>query len=134
MALTEEQIKRLDKLDFSLGGGFADFMENENKWNVSKDKFLFVGLGGKGSQTVAKLKTEICKQLICDKETRKPKNVEYLAIDSSIDDLEKLCKKSFGQVGLSVDPTNPEVCQLYSPDAAAKLEQRISYRIILLHG
>lgn len=124
MALTEEQIKRLDKLDFSLGGGFADFMENENKWNVSKDKFLFVGLGGKGSQTVAKLKTEICKQLICDKETRKPKNVEYLAIDSSIDDLEKLCKKSFGQVGLSVDPTNPEVCQLYSPDAAAKLEQK----------
>ena len=124
MALTDEQIKRLDKLDFSLGGGFSDFMTNGNKLDVSKDKFLFVGLGGKGSQTVAKLKTEIYKRLKCDPDTRRPKNVEYLAIDSSIDDLEKLCKKSFGQVGLSVDPTNSEVCQLYTSDAAAKLEQK----------
>lgn len=124
MALTEEQIKRLGKLDFSLGGGFSDFMTNGNKLDVSKDKFLFVGLGGKGSQTVAKLKTEIYKRLKCDPDTRRPKNVEYLAIDSSIDDLEKLCKKSFGQVGLSVDPTNSEVCQLYTSGAAAKLEQK----------
>ena len=47
MALTKKQQKRMDKLDFSKGGGFSDFLTNANKLTPSDSKFLFVGLGGK---------------------------------------------------------------------------------------
>ena len=52
MPLNAEQKKRMDKLDFSMGGGYSDFLTDVNKAAPSDSKFLFIGLGGKGSSVV----------------------------------------------------------------------------------
>lgn len=63
MALNRLQQEGLDMLDLSKGGGFLNFTSNKNRLETQEHKFLFVGLGGKGSATVARLKTEAYSNL-----------------------------------------------------------------------
>lgn len=129
MALTAKQKERLDKLDFGTGGGFSDFMTDRKKLEPAGSKFLFVGLGGKGSKTVASIKTEVYKKIKCPESKKQPENFEYLAIDTAKDDLEHLCQGGFGQVGLSADPADSETCQLFDDSAAERLEPEKRYLI-----
>ncbi len=122
MALTGEQRQRMDKLDFQLGGGFSDFMTNKQKLEPADSKFLFIGLGGKGSSTVASIKTNIYKKFKCPEGKTHPKNFEYLVIDTDKNELDKLCTGGFGEVGLSASPIDLEACQLYDSSAAKKLK------------
>ena len=98
MALTAEEKKRLDKLGFANGGGYSDFLTGVQKQNPSTDKFLFIGLGGKGCSTVAHLKTEVYKKIKCPTNKIKPDNFEYLAIDTDDNSLRQLCQGGLGEV------------------------------------
>ncbi|MEI3182537.1 MAG: tubulin-like doman-containing protein [Lachnospiraceae bacterium] len=99
MALTAEEKKRLDKLAFANGGGYSDFLTGVQKQNPSSDKFLFIGLGGKGCSTVAHLKTEVYKKIECPTGKIKPNNFEYLAIDTDDNSLNQLCHSGLGRSG-----------------------------------
>ena len=122
MALTEEQTKRLDKLNFGLGGGFSDFMTNRPKLNPAGSKFLFVGLGGKGCDTIAGLKTDVYKRFKYPKNRTHPNNFEFLAVDADVEHLDNLCRGGFGEIGLSANPADSEICQLYDAQAAERLK------------
>lgn len=50
MPLNAEQKKRMDKLDFSMGGGYSDFLTDVNKVAPSDSKFLFYRTWRKGKQ------------------------------------------------------------------------------------
>ena len=119
MPLNAEQKKRMDKLDFSMGGGYSDFLTNINKSAPSDSKFLFIGLGGKGSSVVAGLKTEVYKKIQCPNEKFKPDNFEYLVIDTCREELEILEKGSFGQIKL--EKKDSETFLLYDEEFAKKL-------------
>ena len=121
MALTAEEKKRLDKLGFANGGGYSDFLTGVEKQNPSTDKFLFIGLGGKGCSTVAHLKTEVSKKIKCPANKKKPDNFEYLAIDTDEVFLRQLCNGGFGEVGLSDAPEDQEILSLYNADAVGVL-------------
>ena len=121
MALTAEEKKRLDKLGFANGGGYSDFLTGVQKQNPSTDKFLFIGLGGKGCSTVAHLKTEVYKKIKCPTNKIKPDNFEYLAIDTDDNSLRQLCQGGLGEVGLSDAPQDQEVFHLYDANVAAVL-------------
>ena len=121
MALTAEETKRLDKLGFANGGGYSDFLTGVQKQNPSSDKFLFIGLGGKGCSTVAHLKTEVYKKIQCPADKIKPDNFEYLAIDTDDNSLNQLCHSGLGEVGLSNAPQDQEVFHLYDANVAAVL-------------
>ncbi|MEI3188597.1 MAG: hypothetical protein V8S38_02715 [Lachnospiraceae bacterium] len=56
MPLNAEQKKRMDKLDFSMGGGYSDFLTNMKKAAPSNSKVLFIGLGGKGGADCSRIK------------------------------------------------------------------------------
>ncbi len=120
MALDRLEKERMDKLDFSKGGGFSDFITGRQKLSPADSKFLFIGLGGKGGSTVASLKTGVYQKILCDEKKKRPENFEYLVIDTDVNDLEKWKKGSFGEVGLSEEYA--EICQLYDDTAAKKLE------------
>lgn len=122
MALTGKQKERLDKLDFGKGGGFSDFISDRKKLEPAGSKFLFVGLGGKGSKTVASIKTEVYKKIKCPEGKMHPENFEYLVIDTDSENLEKLCRTGIGEIGLSAEPADSETCQLYDDSAAKKLK------------
>ena len=122
MALTKKQQKRMDKLDFSKGGGFSDFLTNANKLTPSDSKFLFVGLGGKGGEVIASLKTEVYKRIQCPPDSFRPDSFEYLAVDSDDNSLKRLQNREFGEVGLSGSPQDNEMCHLYNSDTAAILK------------
>ncbi len=122
MALNEKQLKRLDKLDFAKGGGFSDFITNRQKMAPSSSKFLFIGLGGKGSETVASIKTEVYKKIKCNDAKKRPNNFEYLIIDTDTDTIDHLVVGGFGEVGLSANPADSEACQLYDAKAAGLLK------------
>lgn len=124
MPLNAEQKKRMDKLDFSMGGGYSDFLTDMNKAAPSDSKFLFVGLGGKGSSVVAGLKTEVYKRIQCPNNKFKPDNFEYLAIDTSTDDLRRLTNGAFGQIGLSEEPQDSEIFSLFDAGLAEILAGR----------
>lgn len=122
MALTKGQKDRLDKLDFAKGGGFSDFLTERKKLESAGSKFLFVGLGGKGCNTVAGIKTNVYKKINCPEGKTHPDNFEYLAVDTDVETLEFLCRGGFGEIGLNADPNDNEVCQLYDGNAAKKLK------------
>lgn len=119
MSLTEKQRRHLEKLELSQGGGFYNFATNVNRADMLNDKFLFVGLGGKGCRTLAAIKTGIARKVKLDEDKDKPDNVEYLAIDTAIEDLGVLSRKSMDNVGLDL---LLETCQLYSDTAAGVLK------------
>lgn len=121
MALSGKEKDRLDKMSFANGGGFTDFMTGRKKANPAGSKFLFVGLGGKGSKTVASIKTGVYKKIVCPKDKTKPDNFEYLIIDTDSESIEQLVKAGYGEVGLSNAPQDLETCQLYDEEAARKL-------------
>lgn len=121
MPLNAEQKKRMDKLDFSMGGGYSDFLTDVNKAAPSDSKFLFIGLGGKGSSVVAGLKTEVYKRIQCPNNKFKPDNFEYLAIDTDSSSVDRLKKSAFGQIGLSDDAS--ETFKLVDPDIAKMLKE-----------
>ena len=123
MALTVEEKKRLDKLGFANGGGYSDFLTGVQKQNPSTDKFLFIGLGGKGCSTVAHLKTEVHKKIVCSGDKMKPDNFEYLAIDTDEKSLDSLCFGGFGEVGLSDLPEDKEVFLLHDESLAMLLKE-----------
>ena len=104
MPLNAEQKKRMDKLDFSMGGGYSDFLTNMQKAEPSNSKVLFIGLGGKGGEIVAELKTQIHRKIKCPANRNKPDNFEYLAIDTDGKSLERLTAQTFGQIGLDNTP------------------------------
>lgn len=120
MALTEKQKKQLDKLDLTKGGGFYNFASNAHKSEILKDKFLFIGLGGKGVQTLGSLKTAIARNIKIDGGGLKPENVDYLAIDTDKTELSSACRKGLDNVGLDYVS---ETCQLYSDTASKSLEE-----------
>lgn len=122
MALTAEEKKRLDKLGFANGGGYSDFLTGVQKQNPSSDKFLFIGLGGKGCSTVTHLKTEIYKRIKCPTNKMKPDNFEYLAIDTDDNSLKQLCQGGLGEVGLSNAPQDQEIVHLYDKNIGDVLE------------
>lgn len=109
MALTLEETKKLDKLNFANGGGYSDFLSGVEKQDPSNDKFLFIGLGGKGCATIKSLKTEVYKKIKCPKGKDKPDNFEYLAIDSDKNSLEQMKKGGLGERGLSDTSQDQEV-------------------------
>lgn len=121
MALNRLQQEGLDMLDLSKGGGFLNFMSNQNRLETQEHKFLFIGLGGKGSSTVARLKTEAYRQFELDGGKKRPKNFEYLAIDTDMNYLNDLEKPKYGEMGLSNETGDNELCQLYDADAAKRL-------------
>lgn len=121
MALTQKEKDRLDKLDFEKGGGFSDFITDRKKLEPADSKFLFIGLGGKGSETVASIKTEAYKQIKGNEEKRRPENFEYLIIDTDRNAMQSLVQGGFGEVGLSNSPIDNETCQLFDEIAAKKL-------------
>ena len=121
--LTPDEKKRMNKLDFNLGGGYCDFLTGVSKQDPSDDKFLFIGLGGKGCSTVARLKTEVYKQIKCPQGKLKPDSFEYLAIDTDRNALEQLCRSGLGEVGLSNDPDNQEIFEIYDQTLAALLAE-----------
>lgn len=120
MALTEKQKKRIEKLDLNKGGGFYNFASNAHKSELMSDKFLFIGLGGKGTKTVAALKTAICKKVKLPVGADKPENVEFLAIDTDKNSLEAASSKGTNNLGLDMIR---ETSQLFSDSAARALEQ-----------
>lgn len=122
MALTRLQQEGLDKLDLSKGGGFLNFISNKNRLEPQEHKFLFLGLGGKGSLTVAKLKTEAYKQFELEGGKKHPQNFEYLAIDTDMNNLDDLARPKYGEIGLSNESGENELCQLYDADAAGRLK------------
>lgn len=121
MALNSKEKERIDKLDFAKGGGFSDFITDRKKLKPVDSRFLFVGLGGKGSSTVASLKTAVYQKLLCNEKAKRPENFEYLVLDTDKGNLEKLEQGSFGEVGLSASPEDAETCQLYDSTAAERL-------------
>lgn len=122
MALSAKEKERLDKMSFANGGGFEDFMTGRRKATPADSKFLFIGLGGKGSKTVAGIKTAVYKKIDCPKDKKKPDNFEYLIIDTAKDDMDQLVRAGYGEVGLSEAPQEMETCQLYDASAADKLK------------
>ncbi|MDE6434854.1 MAG: tubulin-like doman-containing protein [Lachnospiraceae bacterium] len=124
MALEKIQKDRLDKLDFGKGGGFSGFITNRTKLEPSDSKFLFIGLGGKGSSVVAGIKTEVYKKIQCPMDAFRPDSFEYLVVDTDKDNLEKLTQGGFGEIGLSAAPQDSESCQLYDGNAAKILEMK----------
>lgn len=121
MALGIAEKERIDKLDFTKGGGFSDFFTDKKKLAPADSKFLFIGLGGKGSRTVASLKTGVYQKIQCNSKTDRPDNFEYLVIDTDQDNLDNLSRSAFGEVGLSSDPVDSETCQLYDCTSAERL-------------
>lgn len=121
MPLTERQKKRLDKLDFGMGGGFSDFMTDRPKLRPSGSRFLFVGLGGKGCDTVAGIKTDVYKRFQHPEGKTHPENFEFLAVDTDLEHLKDLCRGGFGEVGLSNSAADSEICQLFDDQAAQRL-------------
>lgn len=122
MALSAKEKERLDKMSFASGGGFEDFMTGRRKATPAGSKFLFIGLGGKGSKTVAGIKTAVYKKIDCPKDKKKPDNFEYLIIDTDRNSIDQLVKAGYGEVGLSEAPQDMETCQLYDSVAAKKLK------------
>lgn len=120
MPLTEKQKEQLEKLDLTMGGGFYNFATNVNRADMLDDKFLFVGLGGKGSKAVTAIKTGIAKKVKIEEGKDKPDNVEFLAIDTDKKELDNLATKKMESVGLD---GNLETCQLFSSDAAKALDK-----------
>lgn len=122
MALTSKEKEKLDQLDFTTGGGFSDFLTDKKKLEPTGSKILFVGLGGKGCNTVAAIKTEVYKRIQCSEDKQRPGNFEYLAIDTDSNTLSQVAKGGGGQIGLSNAPEDMETCQLYDDTAAGKLK------------
>lgn len=122
MALSESEKQRLGKMEFSSGGGYADFMTGRTKAKPSGSKFLFIGLGGKGSQTVAAIKTGVYKKIECPKGAERPDNFEYLIIDTDENEIKQLTRGGYGEIPLRNDSENWETMQLYDSDAAKKLK------------
>ena len=121
---TPDEKKKMDKLDFNLGGGYCDFLKGVSKPEPSDDKFLFIGLGGRGCSTLARLKTEVHKQIKCPQGKLKPDSFEYLAIDTDKNALEQLCGGGLGEVGLSNDSDNQEIFELYDQQLAKLIKDR----------
>lgn len=121
MALTSKNKERIDRLNFAKGGGFLDFITDRRKLVAADSKFLFVGLGGKGSNTVAGIKTGVYQKIICDENLKRPENFEYLVIDADIENMDNLMRGAFGEIGLSGSPADAEICQLYDRTAAERL-------------
>lgn len=122
MALTIKEKEKLDQLDFATGGGFSDFLTGRQKLKPTGSKILFVGLGGKGCETVAAIKTEVYKRIRCADNKQRPDNFEYLAIDTDYKALNLLVSGGGGQIGLSDAPEDMETCQLYDDTAAEQLQ------------
>ena len=122
MALTSKEKEKLDQLDFTTGGGFSDFLTDKKKLEPTGSKIMFVGLGGKGCNTVAAIKTEVYKRIQCSEDKQRPDNFEYLAIDTDSNTLSQVAKGGGGQIGLSNAPEDMETCQLYDDTAAGKLK------------
>lgn len=121
MGLTLKQQERIEKLDFSKGGGFSDFITNQQKLEPANSKFLFVGLGGKGSSVVSSIKTGVYKKIKCNPKKNRPDNFEYLVIDTEVANIEKLQQPSFGEIGLSARAEDMETCVLNDKSFAAML-------------
>lgn len=121
MALSAKEKERLDQMSFAKGGGFADFMTGRKKAAPAESKFLFVGLGGKGSKTVAAIKTGVYKKIECPQDKQKPDNFEYLIVDTDKESIRQLAESGHGEVGLSNAPEDLESCQLFDEEAAKKL-------------
>ena len=121
MGLTLKQQERIERLDFSKGGGFSDFITNQQKLDPAKSKFLFVGLGGKGSSVVSSIKTGVYKKIKCNPKKNRPDNFEYLVVDTEVANLEKLQQPSFGEIGLSAKAEDMETCVLNDSSFAAML-------------
>lgn len=123
MALTEEQKKRLGKMEFANGGGYSDFMTGGTKAKPSGNRYLFIGLGGKGSQTVAGIKTGVYKKIQCPAGKMRPDNFEYLIIDTDEEgSIKPLTKGGYGDVPLSQLAQDMETVQLYDENAAVILK------------
>lgn len=118
--LTEKQKRELEKLDFSMGGGFYNFASTVHKAEILDDyKFLFIGLGGRGVKTVSALKTAIAKTIDMPEGKIKPDNVEYLVFDTADNDMEQYTLKGQDNIGLEKDV---ETCSLYDGNAAQLLK------------
>lgn len=122
MSLSNAEKEIMDKLRFSKGGSFFKYAENTHRVNPAEDGFLFIGLGGKGGKIVHDLKAMIYKNFNIPEGMESPANMQFLAIDTCDNDLQQLCYGQDGNIGLSSDATNTEVCQLFSQTAAAALE------------
>ncbi|MCI9077435.1 MAG: hypothetical protein HFH68_00745 [Lachnospiraceae bacterium] len=122
MALTKLETDILDKMSFAKGGGYMRFADNQYRVEPADDGFLFIGLGGKGGRVLRELKAGIYKNFKFDKDKTHPDNMEFMAIDTDQNELEKLCNSNNGKMGLESVPENNEICQLYDADAADRLK------------
>ena len=121
MSLTAEEKRKLDKLSFVNGGSYSVFMSDYSKMDAPDGTFLFIGLGGKGCQVVADLKTEISRKIQCSQNGMRWDHVEYLAIDSDDYDLRRLCGENFGEAGSNGVLQNQEVFHIYDSMSVAVL-------------
>lgn len=122
MALTKLETDILDKMSFAKGGGYMRFADNQYRVEPADDGFLFIGLGGKGGRVLRELKAGVYKNFKFDKDKTRPGNMEFMAIDTDQNELERLCNNSNGKMGLESIPENNEICQLYDADAADRLK------------
>ena len=121
MALTAEEKRKLDRLSVINGGSYTEFMSDCSKMDAPDGTFLFIGLGGKGCQVVADLKTEISRKIQCSQNEMGRNHVEYLAIDSDDNELRRLCRENFGEAGSNGVLQNQEVFHLDDSMSAAVL-------------
>lgn len=85
--LSQDYISKFDTINIAKGGGLSNFSESINKLKMSNNNYLFVSLGGLGMETLARLKTEMARMIEIPEGDDKPKNVEFLAIDSDSNDI-----------------------------------------------
>ena len=120
--LTVEQQEKLNGLDFMHGGGFFDYLSSTAKAKPTDNKVLFIGLGGKGCTAVAQLKTEIYRQMEVNPVLKRPRNFEYLLVDTAENDLEQLKIGGGRLLPVSDRASDQEICSLYDANAAAALK------------
>lgn len=121
--LTVEQKEKLNGLDFMHGGGFFDYLSSTAKAKPTDNKVLFIGLGGKGCTAVAQLKTEISRQMEVNPVLKRPRNFEYLLVDTAENDLEQLKMGGGRLLPMSDGANDQEICSLYDGNAAAALHE-----------
>jgi hypothetical protein len=112
MALSIDEKSKIDAMDLGNGGSLSDFFTKKVAAG-GNTKFLFIGLGGQGSKTVADIKKEIYKKILSPEGKTHPDNIEYLAIDTDRDTLEYLSHEKRGSAGLTCEPQDMEMCHLY---------------------
>lgn len=82
MILDRERIREFDDISIKRNGSLSKLSDVVSKAKIADDYYLFVGLGGLGMETLAKLKSQMQRTFEIPKDRELPENIRLLAIDS----------------------------------------------------